>query len=351
MVNMKTSIKILTVFGIPIELDVSFLILIAFIYFMVFLNAIPIQLAILITLVFVSVLIHELSHSYMAQNYGITIDRIVLLPIGGVAQMEDIPNNHHQELIISVMGPLTNIIIAIISYTIYFGIKSMVYPLISTFILDFTVVNLFLALFNMIPAFPMDGGRVLRAIMAEKMDYLKATEISASIGKILAIAMAAAGLFINVFLILIGLFIYIGAEQEYRATLISSTLSGLKVSDIMTKEVKTLHPDISVNEALDKIFQYKHMGYPVMSDNNLLGIITFHDLSMVEKENRNILIRDVMTTELITCQPNDEAISALEDITKYNLGRLPVVSQGKLVGIISKTDIVHILNLLKSKNK
>ncbi|MCK9150884.1 CBS domain-containing protein [Methanobacterium alcaliphilum] len=348
---MKTSIKIITIFGIPIELDISFLILILFIYSLVFLQFIPIQLAILITLVFITVIIHELSHSYMAQRYGVNIEKIVLLPIGGVAQMGEIPHNPRQELIISAVGPLTNVIIAIVSYIIYLGIKSYIYPLISTFILDFTIVNIFLAIFNMIPAFPMDGGRILRAILAEKMDYIRATEISASIGKILAIFMAAAGIFVNVFLIVIGLFIYIGAEQEYRATVISSTLSGIKVSDIMTKEVKTLHPNITVDEALEKMFQYKHMGYPIANEGKLLGIITFHDLSNVEKGNRNILIKDIMSTDLITCKEDDEVISALESITKNDLGRLPVISQGKLVGIISKTDIVNILNLLRKKNK
>ncbi len=345
---MKTAIRILKVFGIPIELDISFLLLIIFIYVLAFFNIIPLQLAILITLVFATVVIHELSHSYVAQKYGVEIKKIVLLPIGGVAQMSEVPKKPRQELFISLAGPLTNVVIAIIFYLIYQFTLALLPGFISNFILEFVLVNVVLAVFNLIPAFPMDGGRILRAILAERMDYLRATEISVSIGKTFAVIMAVTGIFVNFFLILIALFIYIGADQEYKSTIVSSLLRGMLVENIMTTEVKTLDPHITIEEALNKIFEYKHMGYPVIEDQELVGIVTFQDLSQA-KDNKNAMIREVMTEDIITVSPHEEVISALEKLNKNNLGRLPVVEENRLTGIVSKTDILKVLNLMRNK--
>jgi Zn-dependent protease/CBS domain-containing protein len=347
---MKTSIRILNVFGIPIELDASFLILILFVYVMTFLKLIPLQLAVLITLVFVTVVIHELAHSYVAQRYGVEIERIVLLPIGGVSQMGEIPRSPRQELLISVVGPLTNMAIALAIYLIYLGTNNLLPSIINSFLIDFAYVNILLGVFNLIPAFPMDGGRILRALLAERMDYLRATEISVYTGKLFAIIMAVAGFYVNIFLILIALFIYIGADQEYKATLISALLTGMKVKEIMTKDVKSLSPKDTVEHALEKMFEYKHMGYPVTENGHLLGIVTFHDLSGVE-DRKYTSIGDIMTSDLITVQPKEEVASALEKISLNNLGRLPVVEGEKLVGIISKTDIVKVLELMKNRTK
>lgn len=346
---MKTSMRILTVFEIPIEVDISFLLLILFIYILAILNVIPLQLAVLITLIFVTVVIHELSHSYVAQRYGVNIERIVLLPIGGVAQMGEIPKNPRQELYIAVVGPMTNMVIAGLSYLLFLGVGQLLAPFISAFIFEFALVNLFLAGFNLLPAFPMDGGRVLRAILAERMNYLRATEISVSVGKTFAIIMAALGIFVNFFLILIALFIYIGADQEYKATMISSLLGGIKVENIMSSDVKTMTPELSIGQALEKMFKYKHMGYPVIENDKLEGIVTFHDLSEAEKINKELLVSDVMSKKLITTEPSEEVVIALEKLTKHDLGRLPVVEDNKLVGIISKTDIMKVLNLMRSK--
>ncbi len=347
---MKTSLKILRVFNIPIELDASFLILIIFIYLMAFLKLISIQLAVLITLVFVTVVIHELSHSYVAQRFGVEIERIVLLPIGGVSQMGAIPQNPRQELLISIVGPLTNMVIALALYLLYLVSNPYLPSMINNFVMEFTLVNVVLGLFNLVPAFPMDGGRILRAIMAEKIDYLRATEISVYIGKIMAIAMAVAGFYVSIFLIFIALFIYIGADQEYKATLISSLLTGMKIKEIMTTDVKTLAPQDTVKHALEKMFEYKHMGYPVTEDDHLKGIVTFHDLSGAE-DRQNTTLNQIMTTQLITVHPDEEVASALEKISTNNLGRLPVVEEEILVGIISKTDIFKVLELMKNRTE
>ncbi|MBC7119204.1 MAG: site-2 protease family protein, partial [Methanobacteriaceae archaeon] len=169
--------KIFKIFDIPIELDFSFLILIISIYFLAFLEFISLELAVLITLIFVTVVIHELAHSYVARRFGVKIEKILLLPIGGIAKMEEIPRVPRQELLISIAGPSTNLVIAAALY----GIGSLgIFPhAITEFIANFILVNVVLALFNLIPAFPMDGGRILRALLAEKMSYLRSTEVAA----------------------------------------------------------------------------------------------------------------------------------------------------------------------------
>ena len=360
---MKSSFKIFTVFGIPIELHISFLLLIVFIYIIAFLGIISLYLAFLITLLFITVVIHELSHSYYAQKYGVKIERIVLYPIGGVSAMEEIPKDPNKELKISIAGPLSNIIIAVfclIGLIIIGGLGSLtLFSLfitntpsadLSLFLANFFGVNLILGLFNLIPAFPMDGGRVLRAYLARNRDYVDATKTAAKIGRQFAILMAIVGVFLfNPILVLIAVFIYLGANQEYQAILVSSMLEGIRVKDIMTRDVKTLSPDNTVSEAIYTMFQQKHMGYPVMNNNELMGIITFDDISRIPENERNIPIGDIMSKNLILASPNEGVATVFEKINIKGIGRVPVVENGELVGIVSKTDIVKTLEMLEKQ--
>jgi Zn-dependent protease/predicted transcriptional regulator len=350
---MKYSIKIFSLFGIPVELHVSFLLLILIIYILAFLKFITVQSAILITLVFVTVIIHEFSHSYVAQKYGVTIERIILLPIGGVSEMTEIPKNPAQELRIAIAGPFTNFVIALFCYLIIILLGTLVSRNVYLFLYTFLIVNLILGAFNLLPAYPMDGGRVLRAFLAERMNYIRATEIAATVGKQLAIVMAIAGIFIPGYflLILIALFVYIGAEQEYKAVLISTLLEGLYVKDIMTKEVKSVKPDMTIDDAMKMMFLYKHMGYPVTEGRRLLGILTFHDISKIPEDERNIPIREIMTKKVITSDPKEELVETLEKLNKNEIGRLPVVKDDELVGIVSKTDIMRALEILNVRSR
>ncbi|MDI6644903.1 MAG: CBS domain-containing protein [Methanobacteriaceae archaeon] len=348
---MRSSLKLLTVFGIPIELHISFLFLILFIYIMAFFNIIQIQVAVLITLLFVTVVIHELSHSYVAQNYGVSIERIVLLPIGGVSQMEEIPKNPVQELWISIAGPITNFVIAGIFYIVLISIQGLISPVYSSFIYDFILVNVVLGGFNMLPAFPMDGGRILRSILAKRMNFIRATELSATIGKQLAIIMGIVGLLIlfNPFLVLVALFVYIGADQEYKSTVISTLLEDVYVEEIMTKEVKSFNPSTTIDDALKTMYQERHMGYPVLDDGKLVGIVTFHDISQIPDTNRHIKVNEIMTKKVITSSPQEGVVDTLNKLNINNIGRVPVMKDEKLVGIISKTDIMKILEILSHK--
>ncbi|EKQ54064.1 MAG: Zn-dependent protease [Methanobacterium sp. Maddingley MBC34] len=348
---MKYSFKIFSVFNIPVELHISFLLLMALIYGVALLNLVPgvdLNAALLITLLFVTVVLHELAHSYVAQRYGISIERIVLLPIGGVSAMEELPEDPGQEFRIAIAGPLVNFLIAIICYGLFFGLVPL-YPAIAAFLNYFALVNVILGAFNLIPAYPMDGGRVLRAFLAGRMSYLQATETAASVGKFLAIFMAVVGIFWNYFLILIALFIYIGADAEYKEIMISTLLEGIKVKEIMTQKVRTVQPETSVGETMEIMFQNKHMGYPVTDGQNLLGIITFNDISRAKKKDENKPVTEFITRDLVVTSPEEPLNDALAKLSQANVGRLPVVENDKLVGIISRTDIMRAMEILKLK--
>lgn len=360
---MKSSFKIFSISGIPVELHISFLLLIIIIFALAFSGIFTLYVAFLIVLLFVTVVIHEFSHSYVAKRYGVPVERIILLPIGGVSSMGEIPKDPGQELKIAVAGPLTNIIIAFICLIGLFitgGIASLSVSSffisntqtadLNLFLSNFLGINLVLGIFNLLPAFPMDGGRVLRAFLARKMSYVKATKTAATIGKQFAILMAIFGIFFNFILILIAIFIYIGADQEYKAIMISSMLEGLYVSDIMTRNVATLNLDTSVSEALNTMFRQRHMGYPVMEEDELVGIITFDDISRIPENERNIPIKDIMSKNLILARPDEPVFNAFEKISRNNIGRLPVTENGKLTGIISKTDIVKSLEMIETRS-
>lgn len=200
----------------------------------------------------------------------------------------------------------------------------------------------------MLPAFPMDGGRVLRAYLAERMNFIRATKLAASIGKQLAIIMAIIGIFINPFLILIAIFVYLGADQEYNVVMTNTLLEGIRVKDIMSSDVKTVNPSDTVDSVLKLMFQHKHMGYPVMQDGDLKGIITFHDISKLPEDQRDRTVEEFMTNKVVVTDPQEEVATTLEKLSNNRIGRLPVVDNGQLVGIISKTDVMKALEMKKT---
>ncbi len=349
---MKYSLKVFSIFGIPVELHVSFLALMIIIYLIAFLNFLPyvnLITAVLITLIFVTVVIHELSHSYIAKRYGIKIERIVLLPIGGISEMEEIPKDPSKELRIALAGPVSNIIIGGFCYLLLIISFNYVSAVIQGALYYFVLVNLLLGFFNLLPAFPMDGGRILRAFLAERMSFIRATKLSASIGKQFAIIMAIVGVFFNFLLILVAIYVYLGAESEYRSVLISTLLEDDKVSDVMTTEVHTVNPSNTVAETLKVMFKEKHMGYPVTEDGNLLGMITFHDLSKIPEDKREIPVKDIMSRNLIISPPDEELIKTIEKLNRNRIGRVPVVEKNMLVGIVSKTDLTSVLQKKEKK--
>ncbi|WP_114749272.1 site-2 protease family protein [Pleomorphovibrio marinus] len=231
--------------------------------------------------IFFCVILHEFGHALTAQKYGIQTKDIILLPIGGLARLEKLPEDPKQELNVALAGPLVNVVIFIIlSVFVYFNGVDM--ELIeeephldgSTLLLYLASANIFLAVFNMLPAFPMDGGRVLRALLSIRMSRVKATQIAGSIGQFLAIAFVFIGLFYNPILVLIGIFIFLGAQAEVNHTTQTSMLKGYQVSDALMKRFPLLAYDASLKKAIEKLLDSQATHFVVVKDDQPVGTLS-----------------------------------------------------------------------------
>ncbi len=367
---MNTSFQIGKIMGIPIKLHITFLLIIPVMGYIFAKNnpvfgfndvesfflryALGISVAILL---FTSVLLHELGHSYVAKKHGTNIQGITLFLFGGVSSLEEIPRNPKVEFKMALAGPSVSLLIWSI-LTIFIKllnadtIMNTTTPLNPLLRLVWLIgyINIVLFIFNLIPAFPMDGGRVLRAVLAERMSYKSATSIAANVGKMFAIFMGIIGLIIpgGLWYILIAFFIYIGATEEDKSTQISVTLEGVKIKDIMTRDIKTVTSGMTVYELVDYMFRFKHMGYPVVEEDEVIGIVTFTDVQNIPVEERkNILLSDIMTKEIINLKEDDDAVKALKLMTMNNIGRIIIFNNKKMTGIVSRTDILRSVQLLK----
>jgi Zn-dependent protease len=336
------SFKIAKIMDIPIELHITFILLLVLVYYFWGLGGF-----ILYVFLFASVALHELGHSYVAKKYGVKIEKILLLPIGGVAMMDNIPKEG--EFRIAIAGPIVSIVLGILfillSKFLDFDILKIgdnIYYLFMTV----GALNIMLGVFNLIPAFPMDGGRILRAILSNKFGYLKATKIASVLGQYFSFLMLIYGLItLNVILILIALFIYYGAHQEYNAVVSNSIFDKLKITDVMSKNIVSVSPDDSVEDLMNLMFKYKYMGYPVVENGTLIGSVSFDDIKEV---NNNIKVRDIMKPAIVVSK-NADFNELLHKM--HNSDRVYVVENNKLEGIISKTDVIRILKIMGLKSK
>ncbi|WP_202320117.1 CBS domain-containing protein [Archaeoglobus neptunius] len=350
---MRTSFRIFRISGIDINIHISLVILLALLVYAFYISPPPYGFAdfgemkrILLSFfaaiaLFVAILIHEFAHSIFARKFGVKVRAIMLFIFGGVSMMESMPKKPREEFIVSIAGPAASLLIALISFILSF------IPLreLSAFFTLFTYFNVILAAFNLIPAFPMDGGRVLRSFLADRKSYAEATRIAAEIGRALAVFMAIFGIFYNPWLILIALFIYIGASEEERIVLLENVLGKVKVKDIMTENVVSLTPEMRVSEVMTLLLKSKHLGYPVIDDDKLVGIVTLHDIINADPNTR---VGEVMTKEVITVEPNRSAFEAFKIMSERKIGRLPVTENGKIVGIVSRSDLMRVKEILEA---
>lgn len=372
---MSASIKIGRVFGIPIYLHLTFLLILPlFIYAFSDPNrveffGIPLSFTDLdadtwikyffgtatTLLFFASIVAHELAHSYLALRYGVQIRSITLMIFGGVASMDEMPRQPGQELKMAFAGPLASLLVggAAAVGAIVFGLfedGSMVLNGISIMLGIIAFYSALLAGFNLVPAFPMDGGRVLRAHLATKMPYVDATKKAARIGKYIAIGMGVLGIF-NIWLILIALFVYIGASEEEQATTITESLQGITVRQIMSDAVQVVHPDMTVQQLHDVILSTRHKGFPVV-DGGLVGIVTLSDTQRVPREHLPFArVRDIMTREVVTVPPQMEAVRALSLLSERKINRLVVLDGGKIVGVVTRNDFMHAVDVMLARKR
>jgi Zn-dependent protease len=305
---------------------------------------------------FMTILAHELAHSYLALRYGVKIKSITLMVFGGVSSMEEVPRQPGQEWRMAFAGPLSSLVIGGASYGAMLVLE-LVKP--GGVVIDGTIIllglmalyNVLLAGFNMIPAFPMDGGRVLRAFFATRMTYIEATKKAARIGRYFAIAMAIFGIFYNFFFILIALFVYIGATEEEQATTVSESLHGLTVRQVMSDNVAVVHPDTSVQQLHDLMLSTRYMGFPVV-EGGLVGIVTLSDTHKVPRDRIQFArVRDIMTRNVVIVSPVMDAAKALQLMSEKRISRLVVVDGTRIAGIVTQKDFLRAIDVMSAKRQ
>ncbi|HNV38577.1 MAG TPA: CBS domain-containing protein [Methanoculleus sp.] len=301
---------------------------------------------------FVGVFIHEMAHSLIAKAKGIEIHSITLLILGGVSQMEETMPDPKIELPMALAGPMTSLAIGLISAALVYVFDAAVADPAVAGVLVFTfgylgLLNILLFGFNLLPAFPMDGGRVLRAWLARRMPLSRATRIAADVGKGFAVVFGIVGLlFLNPILIIIAFFIYIGASQEATVLRYNILLQDITVADAMSSPVATVEPTLPLSRLVEMMYETKHLGFPVVDRGALVGIVALADVHKITPQDREAMqVRDVMTRNPTTLPPSAPLLDALKIITGKDIGRIPVVSDGTLVGIVTRTDVLRVMEL------
>jgi len=295
------------------------------------------------------VVLHELGHALSARRYGIKTRDITLLPIGGVARLERMPEDPRQEFVVALAGPAVNVVLAlgIAVWMVVFAHARLLgeIPMVGgDFLRKLLWVNVGLAVFNMIPAFPMDGGRVLRALLAMRMDYARATQTAAQVGQMVALGFGFLGLFTNPFLVFIALFVWMGAASEASMVQMKSSLGGIPVSHAMITEFETLHPSDSLRTATDHILAGFQQDFPVLREGELVGVLVREDLmKALAREGMGASVAEVMRTDFETADPGDMLEPTFRKLQACSCRSLPVVRRGRLLGILTTDNVGEFL--------
>ena len=346
---MKWSLKIGRFAGIDVYMHVTFLLLISWVALMHWRQGQSITAALagvaFILVVFLCVVLHEFGHALTARRYGIPTRDITLLPIGGVARLERMPTDPLQELWVALAGPAVNVVIAAILF-IWLKFSASFEPMqtltITTgpFLERIMAVNIFLVAFNLIPAFPMDGGRVLRAVLAARKDYARATQIAASIGQGIAIFFGVVGLFYNPLLLFIALFVWIGATQEAGLSQIQSAIGGIPVQQAMLTDFRTLNKNDRLDRAIELTLTGSQKDFPVVDNGRIEGILTQADLlKALSARDRRQFVTSAMQRNFVTVDSLEMLETAFAKLKDCNCHTLPVTFNAELVGLLTMDNL------------
>lgn len=355
---MRWSWKIARVAGIDIYMHTTFLLIVVWVGVANYmagqsLNAALMGILFLLAL-FLSVVLHEYGHALTARRFGIATRDITLLPIGGVARLERMPEKPIQELWVALMGPAVNVVIAVVLFLLLLVTGTM-QPLSSlsltegNFFERLMVTNLFLALFNLLPAFPMDGGRVVRALLASRMEYTRATQIAASLGQGIALMLALFGLFNNPFLLFIAFFVWIGAGQESDMVQVKSVLAGIPVNRAMITNFETVAPTDPLARAVQLLLSGTQQDFPVTVDGRVVGILTRDDVvRSLAEHNENTLVSFLMRKEFQTVDSSQMLESTAQILQPSVQPLLPVIHDGELVGMLTMENLGEFLMIQRA---
>lgn len=355
---MGGSLKLGRIAGIDLKLHWTFFLLLIWVGISPLLSGASLPAAalnvLLVIAVFACVVAHEYGHAIAARCYGIGTKDITLLPIGGVARLNAIPTDPVKELVVAIAGPAVNVVIAVViaiglffygalsasAFSVTEGVTAL------QFWQTLMAINLFLVLFNAIPAFPMDGGRVLRALLALRTDRVRATDIAASIGQAIAIGFAIMGLFGNLILLLIAFFVYFGARGEAEQVRRSSLLGGLTVQSAMITRFGMVEKDQPLIMIRDRLLQGMQQDFPVVDESGSpVGMLyRSHAIEVLQQHGTDARIEHAMTPlENVAVAPSTPLQSALEKMQELRVATLPVTNDSHLSGILTQENIWELL--------
>jgi Zn-dependent protease/predicted transcriptional regulator len=345
--------KIGEIAGIGIYVHATFLLLLGWVAFSYYLagqsiamivNGVAFMLAL-----FGIVVLHELGHALTAKRFGIQTRDITLLPVGGVARLERMPDDPKQELWVALAGPAVNVVLAAVLFVALWltsGPPSLsnLSMVSGNFWEKLLWVNVSLAAFNLLPAFPMDGGRVLRALLAMRMDYVRATQIAAHVGQGMALLFGFIGLFYNPFLVFIALFVWMGASQEASMVQMKSALGGIPIQAAMIKDFRTLAPSDTLERAVEHILAGFQQDFPVVEQERVVGVLTRNDLlKALSQRGTNGRVEDAMQRQFETADPNEMLETVFVRLQARGCHSLPLVRNGRLAGILTTDNIGEFL--------
>ena len=306
---------------------------------------------------FACVVAHEFGHALTARRYGIKTRDITLLPIGGLARLERMPEDPKQELWVALAGPAVNVVIAA---AIFGGLAVVGYAWtpdlmgdgLLAFFARLGLVNVILVVFNLLPAFPMDGGRVLRALLAMRMDYNRATQTAASVGQGMALLFGLVGLFSNPMLLFIALFVWMGAEAESSMTSMRSALGGLPVRTAMVREFHTMQSHEPLGRAVELVLAGSQHDFPVLQGERLVGVLTRQDLmSALASGGMEQSVQEAMVSEIQTTHPGEMLEVAFQRLQQCRCRVMPVVQNDVVVGLLTMDNVGEFMSVQSALNK
>jgi Zn-dependent protease/CBS domain-containing protein len=349
---MRWSLKIARVAGIGIYVHWTFLLLLAWIAFEHLRKGDDVAGAVrglgLVVAVFGCIVLHELGHALTAKWYGISTRDITLLPIGGVARLESMPEEPWQEFWVAVAGPAVNVAIAAILFvpSLLLGqfddlLRADDVPD-APFLVSLLSINLWLVVFNLLPAFPMDGGRVLRALLATQMPRVRATHIAATVGQGMAIVFGLAGLLIPGawMLLFIALFVYLGAQGEAQAVEMRSIFQGAAVREAMATRFQTLAPSDTLRRAADELLAGHQQDFPVLEDGRMVGMLLRGSLiEAISSGREGLRVADAMSPACPAVEEQERLDQAVQVMQTQRCSTLPVMRKGALVGLLTAENV------------
>ncbi len=367
---MKWSWRMGRVAGIEIHMHATFPLLFAWIAVVMLRSgatagAIFVTLA-LILAVFALLVVHETAHALTARRFGITTRDIVLLPIGGIARLDRMPREPKQELLIAVAGPAVNVVFGIVLYAILAfsgGISELrelaaaestrITP--SLILAQLFAINLTLTVFNLLPAFPLDGGRVLRAVLAmRRKNYLSATLAAARIGRAFALLFGLVGLFVldNPMLVVIALFVWLSAASEASAAQTSAALADVPLTSLLITDLHTLAPDDLLSAAVDTAIHGFQQDFPVVENGRLIGMLGRADLVRgLSQHGASAAVASAMQRTFPSANPDQKPEEVLKLLSASGTGAVPVVHDGKFLGLLTLENTAEFLLLQRAVYK